>query len=363
MSIQTEDGRPAPGTRHPAPGSSKLRVAIYGGSGYGGAELLRILLFHPHAEVVFVTANEHAGKRVADVHRNLLGLTELSFIPAPAGPEVLGGVDCVFLALPHGQALEVAPRLPAGVRVVDLSGDFRLSSAEEFREHYGREHTAMELQREFVYGLTEVNREAIRRARLVSNPGCFATATLLALAPLVRAGLVSGRVVVDAKTGSSGSGAKPAANTHHPQRSTAFYAYKPFAHQHVPEIEQTLRAVGDWTEELVFMTHSLPVARGIFASAYVEAKRETSDGELRALFEEFYGGSFFVRLVSGSPDINWVKLTNFCDIGFAARGRQLAVFAALDNLVKGAAGQAVQNMNLMFGLEEKAGLLLVGGNP
>lgn len=341
----------------------KIRVGIYGGSGYGGAELLRILLFHPHAEVVFVTANEHAGKRVADVHRNLLGLTELSFVKGPEDSEGFGGLDCVFLALPHGQALEVAPRLPAHVRAVDLSGDFRLSSAEEFREHYGREHTAMGLQREFVYGLTEVNREEIRAARLVSNPGCFATATLLGLAPLVRAGVVEGRVVVDAKTGSSGSGAKPAANTHHPQRANSFYAYKPFAHQHVPEIGQALRAAGDWANELVFMTHSLPVARGIFASIYVETKSETEGGEVRALFEEFYRGSFFVRLVEGSPDINWVKLTNFCDLGFAARGRQVAVFAALDNLVKGAAGQAVQNMNLMFGLEEKTGLMLVGGNP
>jgi N-acetyl-gamma-glutamyl-phosphate reductase len=347
----------------PATRNSKLRIGIFGGSGYGGAELLRILLLHPHAEVVLVTANEHAGQRVADVHRNLLGLTELDFVPAPEDPEGLGGLDCVFLALPHGQALEVAPRLPAHVKAVDLSGDFRLSSADEFREHYGREHTAMGLQREFVYGLTELNREDIRRARLVSNPGCFATATLLALAPLVRAGLVSGRVVVDAKTGSSGSGAKPAANTHHPQRANSFYAYKPFAHQHVPEIEQALGAAGEWRSELVFMTHSLPVARGIFASAYVEAARETTGAEVRALFEEFYRGSFFVRLVDGSPDINWVKLTNFCDLGFAARGRQLAVFAALDNLVKGAAGQAVQNMNLMFGLEEKTGLMLVGGNP
>jgi N-acetyl-gamma-glutamyl-phosphate/LysW-gamma-L-alpha-aminoadipyl-6-phosphate reductase len=341
----------------------KIRIGIYGGSGYGGAELLRILLFHPRAEIVFVTANEHAGRRVSDVHRNLLGLTELSFVTAPEDGAALQDLDCVFLALPHGQALEVAPRLPAHVRAVDLSGDFRLSSAEEFLAHYGREHTAMELQREFVYGLTEVNREAIRTARLVSNPGCFATATLLALAPLVRAGLISGRVVVDAKTGSSGSGAKPAANTHHPQRANSFYAYKPFTHQHVPEIEQTLRAVGDWTNELVFMTHSLPVSRGIFASAYVEAKGEMKAADVRALYEEFYGGSFFVRLVEGSPDINWVKATNFCDIGFAARGRQLAVFAALDNLVKGAAGQAVQNMNLMFGLEERTGLLLVGGNP
>ncbi len=358
MSLQNVDRHPAPDTRHP-----KIRVGIFGGSGYGGAELLRILLFHPSAEVVLVTGNEQAGKAVGEVHRNLHGLTELRFERAPEDLENLSGLDCVFLALPHGQALEIAPRLPSSVKAVDLSGDFRLSSAEEFAAHYGREHTAIDLQREFVYGLTEVNREQIRGARLVSNPGCFATATLLGLAPLVAGNLIEGRVVVDAKTGSSGSGIKPAANTHHPQRSNSFYAYKPFTHQHVPEIEQTLRRVGDWTSELVFMTHSLPVSRGIFASIYAEARAETGAEELRARFEEFYAENFFVRSVPGSPDINWVKMTNFCDIGFAARGRQLAVFSALDNLVKGAAGQAVQNMNLMFGLEERAGLMLAGGNP
>jgi N-acetyl-gamma-glutamyl-phosphate reductase len=221
----------------------------------------------------------------------------------------------------------------------------------------------MAAQAEFVYGLTETNREAIRGARLIANPGCFATATLLGLAPLVANHLLNGRVVVDAKTGSSGSGAKAAANTHHPQRMNSFYAYKPFTHQHVPEIEQELEHVGDWTNELVFMTHSLPVARGIFASIYAETKTELSDEDLRKIFADYYRDSFFVRLVQGSPDINWVKTTNFCDIGFAARGKQIVVFSAIDNLVKGAAGQAIQNMNLMFGLDETTGLKLVGTNP
>lgn len=315
-----------------------------------------------------MTANEHAGKSVAEVHKNLYGLTDLRFEKTPEDFERAGELDCVFLALPHGQALDIAPRLPSGVKVIDLSGDFRLRDAAKFREHYGREHTAIELQREFVYGLTELNRERIKSARLISNPGCFATATLLGLAPLAASGALAGRVVVDAKTGSSGSGAKPAANTHHPQRSNSFYAYKPFTHQHLPEIEQTLGDVSaskGWSNELVFMTHSLPVSRGIFASIYAETEegmQMTADG-LMSLYEDFYGGSFFVRLVKGSPDINWVKTTNFCDIGFAARGRQVAVFSAIDNLVKGASGQAVQNMNLIFGLDEREGLMLVGGNP
>ena len=339
---------------------NKIRVAIFGGSGYGGSELLRILLFHPHVEVVFVTANEHAGQPVGEVHRNLNGLTELGFVTAP---ESIDNVDCVFLALPHGQAMDIVPRLPVEIKAIDLSGDFRLRDQAAFEKHYKQSHTAMQSQAEFVYGLTETNREAIRSARLISNPGCFATATLLGLAPLVANGALTGRVIVDAKTGSSGSGAKAAANTHHPQRMNSFYAYKPFTHQHVPEIEQELGHVGDWTNELVFMTHSLPVSRGIFASIYAESERDLTQDELRGLFAEYYRDSFFVRLVNGSPDINWVKTTNFCDIGFAARGKQIVVFSALDNLVKGAAGQAVQNMNLMFGLDEKSGLMLVGTNP
>jgi N-acetyl-gamma-glutamyl-phosphate reductase len=338
----------------------KILVGIFGGSGYGGSELLRILLFHPNVDLVFVTANEQAGKPVGEVHRNLNGLTQLSFINAP---ETVAGVDCVFLALPHGQAMEIVPSLPKDVKAIDLSGDFRLRDRGVFEKHYKQPHTAMDAQAEFVYGLTEINRDAVKGARLIANPGCFATATLLGLAPLVANNLLNGRVVVDAKTGSSGSGAKAAANTHHPQRMTSFYAYKPFTHQHVPEIEQELGHIGDWANELVFMTHSLPVARGIFASIYAEMNRDLTEIELHNIFADYYRESFFVRLVNGSPDINWVKTTNFCDLGFAARGRQLVIFSAIDNLVKGAAGQAVQNMNLMFGLPEITGLEQVAVVP
>src|SRR3989442_10400089 len=340
----------------------KLKIAIFGGSGYGGSELLRILLLHPNAEIRFVTANEHAGKAVSEVHRNLLGLTDLRFAKAPDDFESLANLECVFLALPHGQAMEIAPRVPANVKVIDLSGDFRLRDASVFAQHYGREHSAMDRQAQFVYGLTETNREVIKTSRWVANPGCFATATLLGLAPLVANNLLSCRVIVDAKTGSSGSGAKPAANTHHPQRSNSFYAYKPFTHQHVPEIEQELKRIGDWSSELIFMTHSLPVSRGIFGSIYTETKHEIGVGDARLMFADFYRDSFFVRLVDGRSDINLVKTNNVCEIGFAARGRQLVVFTALDNLVKGAAGQAVENMNLIFEFDEENGLMLKGNN-
>lgn len=340
----------------------KIKVAIFGGSGYGGSELLRILLFHPNAEIAYVTANEQAGKSVGEVHKNLNGLTDLVFQKAPEDLSTLTDVDVVFFALPHGQALSLAPHLPANVKVIDLSGDFRINDADVFKQFYKLDHAGA-IQNEFVYGLTETNRAAIREARFIANPGCFATATLLALAPMVKSGLITGKVVVDAKTGSSGSGVKPAANTHHPQRMNSFYAYKPFTHQHVPEIEQHLQSVGEFANDLIFMTHSLPVSRGIFASCYLETNVNMTNEDLKNLYSHFYEDCFFLRLVDGSPDINWVKTTNFCDIAVNSNGKQVVVFSAIDNLVKGAAGQAVQNMNLMYGLDETTGLKLVGTNP
>ncbi len=341
---------------------SNISIGIYGGSGYGGSELLRILLSHPNVEISFVTANEQAGKRVADVHKNLEGVTDLVFSGVSELSSILNQTDAVFLALPHGQAPGIVAELPEAVKVIDLSGDFRIDDEQVFEDYYKLPHPGI-TQRQFVYGLTETNREMIKGARYISNPGCFATAALLALAPIAKSGLITGRIVVDAKTGSSGSGVKPAANTHHPQRSNSFYAYKPFTHQHRPEIEQHLRSLTDLTPDFTFMTHSMPVSRGVFASCYLETQANLTNEDLKNLYLHFYDGAPFIRLVDGSPDINWVKTTNFCDIAVHSKGNQVVIFSAIDNLVKGAAGQAVQNMNLMFGYAETAGLRLIGTNP
>jgi N-acetyl-gamma-glutamyl-phosphate reductase len=342
-----------------------IKVGILGGSGYGGSELLRLLLLHPKATVEVVTANEHAGKRVDEVHPNLTKLTGLSFIAMP-DPETLSGLDCIFLGLPHGQAMEIVPQLPAKARVIDLSGDFRVGDAEVFTRYYGFEHSAMPLQREFVYGLTEVNRNRIREASRIANPGCFATALALGLYPFVAENLVHGKVIADMKTGSSGSGAKAAANTHHPKRANSFYAYKMFGHQHEPEVDQLLGEINPkWGSDarMVLQTHSAPVVRGIFGSIYVTTPNPLSHERVREALNRYYGAEFFIRLVDGSPDINWVKGTNFVDIGWAVSGDTVIVFVALDNLVKGAAGQAIQNMNLMFGIDERMGLVIPGSNP
>ena len=337
------------------------QVVIVGGTGYGGSELLRILLFHPGVEVAAVTSREKAGESVASVHKNLRGLTRLAFSGDPVAASK--GADVVFLSLPHGKAMEIVPKLDERARVVDLSGDFRLTDPREYERWYGAPHTASGLIDGFVYGLPEANRAAIRAARRVASPGCFATAVLLGLVPLAKAGLLEGPVVADCKTGSSGSGAVPGDGTHHPRRASAFLAYKPFTHQHVPEMMQALRAAGAKGVELTFQPHSAPLVRGIFASLYVRLPASAGDDAVRQAFERAYANEPFVRLVDGSPDVTWVKNTNFADIGFAREGRSLVVFVAIDNLVKGGAGQGVQSMNLMLGLEEKAGLVFAGSHP
>lgn len=340
-----------------------IKVGIFGGSGYGGSELIRILLFHEQAEIVFVTANEFAGRPVSGVHRNLNGFTQMSFISGDQALPLTDTIDIAFLALPHGHAMELVPKLGSDLKVIDLSGDFRIKDTGVFKEYYGYDQSAPELLDSFVYGLTETDRDAIGKARRIANPGCFATAINLALAPIVSSGLVTGNFVVDAKTGSSGSGAKAAANTHHPQRMNSFYAYKPFTHQHLPEITQYLSDFGDAASSMVMMTHSLPVSRGIFASCYATTTNLVTNEDLANLYRKFYEDSFFVRVLESSPDINWVKNTNFCDIYACSSGNNVVIFSAIDNLLKGAAGQAVQNMNLMFGLDETEGLMLTGGNP
>lgn len=342
---------------------STHKVGVIGASGYGGSELLRLLLNHPHFQVTLATAHQHAGKHITEVHPNMRGFYDLHFEDSTFKPE-WNQLDAIFLAVPHGRSMPLMSNLDPKIPVVDLTGDFRLRDKQIFEDAYKRKHTCFEHQNQFVYGLTEVYRKSIASTKRVANPGCFATATSLGLYPLINDGLISGKIIVDAKTGSSGSGSNPKTGTHHPRRSNSLYSYKPFTHQHVPEILQLLQEQApSWDGRLVFQTHSAPMVRGIFASIYVTLKQDFSAEHIRKSFEKAYEKSPFVRLVDGSPDVNWVKTTNFADIGWFQRGQDLNVFVAIDNLVKGASGQAIQNMNLMFGYEEQTGILLPGSNP
>lgn len=359
----------------PASLSAPVKMAILGASGYIGGEALRLLLGHPCVEVGAATSASNAGQPVTSVHPHLAKLTNLNFT-ADLSPEEASRYDAVFMALPHGQAMSrvsdilavessTGPRKDGPV-VFDMSGDFRIKDPALFRQFYGLEHTAAGIAQTAAYGLTEWNREAIREARLVACPGCFPTGALLALTPMAKAGLLEDRVVIDSKTGSSGSGKEPGEGTHHPVRSQDFRAYGLFNHRHRPEIAQEL---GKWLPAssgkfgVTFTPHSAPMVRGIFTTAYAFLPSAPTMTELTRLYEDAYRDEQFIRLVD-NPRVAVVAHSNFCDINVATDGEgTVIVTSAIDNLVKGGAGQAVQNLNLAFGWPEKLGLTFPGTMP
>lgn len=350
--------------------AKRFKAAIIGGSGYGGAEMARRLLMHPDVELVRVASIDHVGEPLGAVHPNLDGATDLRFEDlSPA--EAAKGCDVALLALPHKVTAAKVPELiAAGVKIVDMSGDFRLRDAAVYEKFYGAKHPHPDLLGTFVYGLPEVNRAAIKAAKYVASPGCFATTIELALLPLARAGLLDGAVVhVTGITGSSGSGIAPGAGTHHPSRAGNLKTYKPLEHQHVPEIAQLLGEAGAKGVELRFVPVSAPLTRGIFATCFLELPAAVDAGKLAALFDEQYAREPFVRRPAKRlPEVVAVAGSNYVEVGFAVgpvagERRTVTCFSAIDNLIKGGAGQAIQNMNLVLGCDEKASLEDVGNWP
>jgi N-acetyl-gamma-glutamyl-phosphate/LysW-gamma-L-alpha-aminoadipyl-6-phosphate reductase len=340
----------------------RFRAAVIGGSGYGGAELIRRLLLHPEVELVRVASVDHVNEPLGAVHLPLTGRTKLRFENlSPA--EAASGCDVVLMGLPHRISAEKAPEiLDSGARVVDMSGDFRLRDAATYALFYGQSHPHPELLGTFVYGLPELNRTAIRAARAVASPGCFATTIELALLPLARADLLRGIVYVTGITGSSGSGVAPSAGTHHPVRAVNLKTYRVLDHQHTPEITQCLGDAGATDFQLRFVPVSAPLSRGILATTFVEVAAEQTVDAIAALYHAAYQDEPFVRFVQDRlPEVAAVAGSNFAEVGFTLgapeRGRRtLVVVSATDNLIKGGAGQAIQNMNLMLGLPETASL-------
>jgi N-acetyl-gamma-glutamyl-phosphate/LysW-gamma-L-alpha-aminoadipyl-6-phosphate reductase len=349
-----------------------LRIGIVGGSGYVGGELLRLLLLHPEVEVTMVTSRQSVGEYVFNVHPNLRGLTQLKFVPLDVA-ELQNNCDMVFTATPHGGSVNLVPKLlDAGLKVIDMSADFRLKNPDDYDKWYGWKHAHQELLKEAAYGLPELHRQEIKGARLVACPGCMATATVLALAPVVKADLVEkNRIVVDVKIGSSGAGSKPSIASHHPERFSGVRPYKVIGHRHISEIEQELNSLTDESVTVAFTPHAVNMVRGILATIHVFPKNPLTSKDIWKTLRGQYEGEPFIRFVKYQkgpyqlPDPKVTMGTNFCDIGFELdpRANRLVLFSALDNMVKGASGQGVQCLNIVMGLDESTGLKSTGFHP
>lgn len=334
-----------------------IKVGIVGGTGYTGVELLRLLAQHPHVELQAITSRGDAGTAVADMFPSLRRRIGLSFVDPKSAD--LENCDIVFFATPNGVAMSQAGvLLDAGVKVVDLAADFRIKDLADWEKWYGMKHAAPELITEAVYGLPEVNRDEIRSARLVANPGCYPTAVQLGFFPLVESGLVDvTHLIADAKSGVSGAGRKAEVHTLFSESSDSFKAYGVPGHRHLPEICQGLSIAAGKSVGLTFVPHLTPMIRGIHATLYARVNKEA---DFQALYEARYKGEPFVDVLpfASHPDTRSVRAANICRIALhrPQAGDTLVILSVIDNLVKGAAGQAVQNMNIMFGLDECAGL-------
>lgn len=349
----------------------KVDVCILGGSGYTGGELLRILAMHPHVEVVMATSREYVGKPVHYVHFNLRGVYRNLKFSTLDIDQVTKRCSAVFAALPHGVSLQYVPKLlEVGLRVVDLSADFRLKNPELYKIWYGYEHPYPDLLKKAVYGLPELHRNEIRGAQLVASPGCNATAAILSLIPLVKNNLIElDRIVIDVKVGSSEAGSKPSLGDHHPEREGCIRPYDPQGHRHVAEVEQEISMLAGREARISMVPHAVSVIRGALASTHAWLVNDLDDLEILKAYVGVYKDEPFIRVVykmpPGYPDSKYVIGSNFADVGFAVerRTRRITSFCAIDNLMKGAAGQAVQSFNIMMGFEETAGLLLVPPKP
>lgn len=343
------------------------KVSIIGATGYAGAELVKLLLHHPYVTLTHVTSESHAGKALSDIYPHLLGLTKLTLESLADLPTIAQDSDFIFVALPHGHAMKVGQFLEnTSVRLIDLGADYRFKDTRIYENWYHVPHTHP--QANSVYGLAELNRSAIKTAKIIGNAGCYTTASILALAPLVKAKLIdTTTIIIDAKSGTSGAGRSPKQDTHYPEFYDAFKAYGVATHRHTPEIEQALSLLNDTPIMVNFTPHLVPMSRGILATAYATLQPSINNSDITNAFETAYGKEPFIRLRGeGSyPNTKYVRGSNFIDIGWHIdpRTRRVIVLSAIDNLVKGAAGQAVQNLNIACGYEETTGLQLIPMYP
>jgi len=334
-----------------------VRVAILGATGYTALELIKLLLRHPEAEITALTSRQEGNPHVASVHPSLAGRLNLPLEDLSL-TAVASRAECVFSCLPHGVTASQVPRLlESNVRVIDFSADYRLDNADVYAEWYGQKHADPGRLGSVVYGLPELFRDQIPEARLVANPGCYPTSAILALTPLVKAGLVEPQdIIVDSKSGVSGAGRTPKLTTHYPECNESISAYNVGRHRHTPEIEQVIERGSGKRVSIIFTPHLVPMDRGILTTAYSRPRQEVTEETLFATLRQFYADHPFVRVVDHLPGTKDTTGTNFCDITVrVVRGRVITI-SCLDNLIKGASGAAVQNFNLMYGFPETTGL-------
>ncbi len=341
------------------------KIGIIGATGYTGSELVRLLYAHPEVEISVITSETHQGKAFSDIHPQFTGLVDITLESAQDIEN--RKLDLIFLALPHGVSMDFVKKLSASsAKIVDLSGDFRLSSKEVYESWYQKKHSYPEGFKNAVFGLPELYRTKIRKAKLVANPGCFPTGAILATAPLLKEEMIEpDRIFIDSKTGVTGAGIKAKDVTHFPNVNDNFKAYGIKKHRHTIEIQETIAYFSGKQATIQFTPHLLPVDRGILTSAYFIPVKKTSAKEIKTLFNEYYGNESFIRLRKTSPELKNIRGTNLVDIypEYDERTGNIMVFAALDNLVKGAAGQAIQNMNIMLGIPEQTALDIIPLQP
>lgn len=336
-----------------------IKIAIIGASGYSGAELLKILLNHPHVEIKNLYGLSTVGVKISEVHKSLRGMIDLTI--ESFDENNLNEIDLVFVALPSGESMKVIPKIfEKGIKIIDLGGDFRLNDLNEFTKYYKHEHSALDFLKNAVYGLSEWSENEIQSAQLIANPGCYPTSVQLALLPLLKNKIVNENFIsITSYSGTSGAGKSATQSMIFSEVNESVRAYKISSHQHIPEIRQYLKHYANSEPNFSFVPHLLPVTRGIYTTISATVKKEADENLINQIFEKEYSKKPFIRLLKNEiPELKDVVYTNFCDISWNVdENKNLVLISTIDNLIKGAAGQAVQNMNIMFGLDQTLGLL------
>ena len=343
-------------------GDNMIKAGIVGATGYAGQELVRLLSKHPDVIIKALTSRSYTNQKFQNIYNNYTNIIDIECVNGDL-KELAKQVDVIFLALPHGIASkQVNEEILKNVKIIDLGADFRFKNEEVYENWYGTKHENPKLLEEAVYGLSELNRDLIKEANLIGNPGCYTTCSILSLTPLIKEGIIKeDSIIIDAKSGVTGAGRSTSLGTLYSECNESIKAYKIASHRHTPEIEEQLNKVSsNGNINLVFTPHLIPMNRGILVTAYASLNKEVSYDEVKKIYKKYYGQEQFIRLLKDEvyPETRWVKGSNYCDINFKIdkRTNRIIVIGAIDNLIKGAAGQAVQNMNIMFGLKEDKGI-------